>query len=93
MERILKELPDVEDAVVVGVPNEKWGQAVAALAELRGGMAFDEDALRRYVRGRLAAYKVPKHILNVDSVGRAANGTADYAAARTRALRQLRGAD
>ena len=89
IEETLKEHADVEDAVVVGVPDDRWGQAVTALVETGEGTVADEEELRAHVRGQLAAYKVPKRILRVDSVGRAVNGKADYAAARTRAIELL----
>jgi fatty-acyl-CoA synthase len=81
VEEALKLHPDVEDALVVGVPDEKWGQAVTGIVVLREGAPFDEDALRRHVRGRLAGYKTPKRILAAGIPLRAANGKADYAGA------------
>jgi fatty-acyl-CoA synthase len=78
VEEVLKTHPAVYDALVVGVPDEKWGQAVTGVVELRPGAAFDEDALRAHVRERLAAYKCPKRVLAIPSLGRAPNGKADY---------------
>jgi fatty-acyl-CoA synthase len=90
VEEALKEHADVEDAVVVGVPDEKWGQSVTGVVQLRAGVTLDEDALRRTVRERLAPYKCPKRVLQVDSIGRAPNGKADYPALAKLAEEQLR---
>ena len=78
VEESLKTHADVEDALVVGVPDERWGRAVTALVTLREGAAFDEAVLRVYVRARLAGYKTPKRILLVERMFRAPNGKADY---------------
>ncbi len=75
---MLKTHPAVDDALVVGVSDEKWGQAVTGVVELHAGARFDEEELRAYVRARLAGYKCPKRVLRVDSLGRAPNGKADY---------------
>ena len=73
----------------MGIADEKWGQAVTGLVELTDGVRFDEDELRRWVRSRVAGYKTPKRVLHVDSIGRAPNGKADYAAATTLAKKRL----
>jgi 3-oxocholest-4-en-26-oate---CoA ligase len=79
VEEALKTHPGVDDALVFGVADEKWGQRVTAVVE--GGIN-DLDALGTHVRALLAAYKTPKHIVRVIKVPRAPNGKADYAAAR-----------
>ena len=78
VEEVLKEHGDVDDALVVGVPDEKWGQMVTAVIALRAGASFDQEALRSHVRGKLAGYKTPKHIFVRDTLSRASNGKADY---------------
>lgn len=79
IEEALKTHPAVEDALVVGLPDEKWGQSVTGIVKLAPGHHFDEDALRAHVRGQLAGYKTPKRILIGATVAfRAANGKADY---------------
>ena len=82
VEEVLKQHPDVEDALVVGLADDKWGQAVTAVVELRRGADFDEDALRQHVRGQLAGYKTPKRVVAVERMFRAPNGKADYKGAR-----------
>jgi fatty-acyl-CoA synthase len=81
VEEALKTHPSVEDALVVGLPDEKWGQAVTAVIRLAPDEAFDEDGLRRHVRERLAGYKTPKRVLTGDLSLRAPNGKANYKAA------------
>jgi len=69
----------VEDALVVGVPDDKWGQAVTAVIRLNPGFGFNEAALREHVKGKLAAYKAPKRVFVGEGVNmRAPNGKADY---------------
>jgi fatty-acyl-CoA synthase len=89
VEEVLKTHAAVDDALVVGVPDERWGRAVTALVTLRRGCALDEDALRRHVRARLAGFKTPKRILAVEAMFRAPNGKADYARATAHARRAL----
>ena len=89
VEEILKLHPDIEDALVVGVPDEKWGQSVTGVIELRSGAAFDEVAIREHVRKHLAGYKTPKRLFAVARMFRAPNGKADYKGARNLALQEL----
>jgi len=89
VEEVLKLDPDVEDALVVGTPDEKWGQAVTAVVEMREGVTLDDIALRAHARAHLAGYKTPKHFVAVDRMFRAPNGKADYKSAREAALRAL----
>ena len=49
VEEVLKQHPDIEDALIVGAPDEKWGQLVTGVIELRPGADFDEAALRNHV--------------------------------------------
>ena len=82
VEEILKTHPAIGDALVVDVPNEKWGQAVTAVVHLSGDVAFDEQAVKDHVRGQLAGYKTPKAIYPTKIPLRASNGKADYATAK-----------
>jgi acyl-CoA synthetase (AMP-forming)/AMP-acid ligase II len=91
VEEILKTHPAVEDALVVGVPDEKWGESVTGVVELRPGASFVEAELRRHVRERLAGYKTPKRVLAVSNLGRAANGKPDYKYVTELAKRELGG--
>ncbi len=78
VEEALKTHPAVEDALVLGVPDETWGQAVTGLVKLANGSQFDEAAIREHVRTQLAGYKTPKRILVAEVALRAPNGKADY---------------
>ncbi|MEX2627396.1 MAG: AMP-binding protein [Ilumatobacteraceae bacterium] len=78
VEEALKLHPTVADAAVVGVPDERFGQAVTALVEAHPGSTVDEADLIAHVREKLAAYKAPKRVVTVASIGRAANGKLDY---------------
>ena len=86
--RSLKLHTSVRDAVVVGVPDDRFGEAVTAVLELKDhsvvvGEAFDHDVVN-HVKGRLASYKAPRHVVIVETIGRSANGKVDY-----QRLRQL----
>jgi fatty-acyl-CoA synthase len=89
VEEALKLHPDIEDALVIGAPDEKWGQSVTGVVEMRAGADFDEAGLRNHVRERLAGYKTPKRLIAVPKMFRAPNGKADYKGARDWALREL----
>ncbi len=80
VEEALKTHPAVEDALVFGVPDEKWGQAVTAVAETRAPVT--EDELIAHVKAGHAHYKAPKRVVLVEKVPRAPNGKPDYEAAR-----------
>ncbi|WP_460062966.1 class I adenylate-forming enzyme family protein [Streptomyces sp. YKOK-I1] len=62
IEDVLMAHPDVLDAVVVGVPDEEWGQRIEAVVVLRDGVAVDGDDLRAQVRGTLRGSKTPERI-------------------------------
>jgi fatty-acyl-CoA synthase len=77
VEEVLKTYPGVRDAVAVGVPDDKFGEVVSAVVETADG-AVDADELIAHVRSKLAAYKAPKHVFVIDTIGRAPNGKVDY---------------
>jgi acyl-CoA synthetase (AMP-forming)/AMP-acid ligase II len=81
VEESIKTCPGVEDSVVVGVPDQRLGQVVAAVV---AGKGVSEDAVKAHVRRQLAGYKAPRHVMIVDSVERAPTGKADYTAVRAR---------
>ena len=68
VELALRAHPDVFDCVVVGVPDDRWGEMVVALVEPRDGRPIDADALAAHCRATLAGYKVPKRFVAVDSL-------------------------
>ena len=87
VEAALKGHPSVFDAVVVGVADERWGQRVAAVVELRpgAGAAPTLDELATHARRTLAGYKVPRSVVVVDRIQRSPSGKADYRWARATA--------
>lgn len=85
VEEVLKRHPAVEDAATVGLPDPKWGQAIHSLVVLRPGHTAGEGALREHVREHLAAYKVPKRIFAVETLGRSPSGKMDYKGVTARA--------
>ena len=96
VEEALKLHPQVEDALVIGWPSERWGQVVVAVAQLDAADVDSdheaiEEALRSHVRTQLADYKAPRRIVLVAALPRAANGKPDYALARDLAAAALRG--
>ncbi|MGZ8763309.1 MAG: AMP-binding protein [Acidimicrobiia bacterium] len=78
VELLLKKNGAVYDCVVVGIPDERFGERVIALVQVADGYYTDEAELHAVCRSKLAGYKVPKRFLFVDSLNRAANGKADY---------------
>jgi acyl-CoA synthetase (AMP-forming)/AMP-acid ligase II len=77
VEEALKLHPAVADCNVVGVPDERWGQAITAVVQLSDPSIADK-ALIESVKDNLAAYKAPKHIVRVDLLKRHANGKSNY---------------
>jgi fatty-acyl-CoA synthase len=79
VERIVKSHPAVYDALVIGVPNERWGQQVTAVMALAPGSSAPAlDELRAHCAPHLADYKLPKAIVVVPEVVRSPNGKPDY---------------
>jgi 3-oxocholest-4-en-26-oate---CoA ligase len=91
VEEALKGHPAVVDCTVVGIPDERFGQAVAAVVSLLelDGRPPDRAEVLASVAGRLAGYKRPRHLVVVSQVRRGPNGKADYAWARQVALDTL----
>ena len=78
VEEALKFHEDVADCLVVGIEDQKWGQAITAVVQLRGQKTNSEEELKAFAREHLAAYKIPKKILFKNDLNRAPNGKADY---------------
>jgi acyl-CoA synthetase (AMP-forming)/AMP-acid ligase II len=78
VEEILKEHPTVLDAVTVGIPDDKFGEAITAVVQAQPGATLDSDELIAWVKSRLASFKAPKHVVSIDTIGRAPNGKVDY---------------
>jgi acyl-CoA synthetase (AMP-forming)/AMP-acid ligase II len=82
VEAVLKGHPDVEDAVVVGVPDERWTERVVAVVQPRSGATLRLRQLQAFCRKDLAGFKVPRELLLVDEVTRSPAGKPDYVWAR-----------
>jgi len=79
VEAVLKSHPAVYDTLVVGVPDDRWGQAVCAVVQAREGMdAPTLESVADHTRNHLARYKVPKHLVLVDGIVRSPSGKPDY---------------
>jgi len=78
VEGALKAHPDVFDAVVVGVPDERWGERVVAVVEPRDGRLVTLDEIVAEARQHVAGYKVPRQLVLVDHIERSPSGKPDY---------------
>jgi 3-oxocholest-4-en-26-oate---CoA ligase len=78
VESVIKSHPDAYDAVVVGVPDDRWGERVAAVVEARPGATPTLEDLQSHCRTKLAGYKVPRELHLVDKVQRSPSGKPDY---------------
>jgi acyl-CoA synthetase (AMP-forming)/AMP-acid ligase II len=86
VEDALKGHPDVFDALVVGVPDDRFGERVAAVVAARTGASPTLEDLSAHCRKTIAAYKVPRQVTLVDAVKRSPAGKANYAWAKEAAL-------
>jgi fatty-acyl-CoA synthase len=86
VEATLLSHPGVQDTLVVGVPDERWGERVVAVVAPREGASFTLDDLRAQCRKELAGYKLPRELVLVEKIQRGPNGKADYRWAKEQAL-------
>jgi len=89
VEEALKTHLHIRDAVVVGVPDPRFGERICAVVEGDGAYDLTLPELSEHVRGQLAHYKAPRELVVVDTIGRAPNGKVDYKAIKDRALKAL----
>lgn len=89
VEEALKFHESVADALVVGLVDDRWGQAITAVVQLHEGFELDEMELKAYSRQHLAAYKLPKNVFVKVDLERAPNGKADYPAIKAYAEKIL----
>ncbi|MGW1760108.1 acyl-CoA synthetase [Streptomyces mirabilis] len=84
VEQALKSHPDVYDALVAGVPDEKWGNHVAAVVQLREGAGRPSlEDIQTHCRSHLAGYKIPRQLVITETIQRSPSGKADYRWARS----------
>jgi acyl-CoA synthetase (AMP-forming)/AMP-acid ligase II len=86
VEEVLKSHPEIEDAIVVGVPDERWGQRVAAVIQPRASCEPAPRSIDAHCRKHIAGYKVPRDIHFVSKVQRQPSGKPDYKWARELAV-------
>lgn len=89
VEDVIREMAIVEDCLVFGMPDERFGQRVTALVKLWNDGGFDCEEIRTHVREHLAHYKAPKDVLMIGQIPRGPNGKPDFRAARAFAKDQL----
>ena len=89
VEAALKHHRDVFDAVVVGTPNQRWGEQVTALVHLRPVSTATADEIAQSVRAHIADYKAPKAVFFVAFIGRTPVGKIDYPWAKATALEMI----
>jgi acyl-CoA synthetase (AMP-forming)/AMP-acid ligase II len=89
VEAVLREHPDVFDCVVLGVPDERYGERVVALVQLVDDHDGDDGAMRAWCHDRTAGYKTPRRFLFVDSLRRSAAGKAPHRELRALAVQLL----
>jgi fatty-acyl-CoA synthase len=77
VEHLLQQYPDVEEAAVVGIPDDKWGELVTAVIVLKSGCTLDENSLKLYLVDSIGKYKVPKRIVTMEALPKTAVGKID----------------
>jgi fatty-acyl-CoA synthase len=83
VEEAVKRVTGVRDCLVMGMDDEKFGQAVSAVVSLNEGVTLEAEAVIAEVKTQLAGFKAPKKVVFVHEIPRAPNGKADYKAARS----------
>jgi len=84
VEEALKTHPAVDDAVVVGVPDERYGEMVVAAVAVSGDPPSEAELIE-HVKGRLAHFKAPRRVRTLDTLGRSPSGKMDYGRHRAEA--------
>ena len=83
VENVLSEHPAVAEVAVIGLPHEKWGEAVHAVVVARPGAAFTDSELTAFCADRIASYKTPKSIEFAETLPRTSVGKIDKVSLRT----------
>jgi long-chain acyl-CoA synthetase len=92
VENVLRQHPQIEDAAVVGLPNEHSGEEVVAAIVVAPGATIDEESVRTFARGILTPYKVPRRIFVVDELPKSLIGKVLRRQVRDRLLALTTGA-
>jgi fatty-acyl-CoA synthase len=85
VEEVIRSLDGVDDCLVFGLPDERWGERVTALVQRAGAATPDEAGVIAHARARIAGYKLPKQVFFVERVPRGPNGKANYQRAKAMA--------
>ena len=88
VEEVIKRFDGVKDVVVVGIPDDRWGEAITAVVSSHAG-ELDGAAIIEHVKASLAGYKAPKHVVQVPEVYRSPAGKADFKRTREMAMEAL----
>ena len=89
VEEPLRAHPAIEDVVIVGVPDERWGERVIAIVQPIAGESVDLESVQAHARQHVAGYKIPRAIITVDRVVRSPAGKPDYRWAKQLAAERL----
>jgi acyl-CoA synthetase (AMP-forming)/AMP-acid ligase II len=89
VEHVIAAHPGVSDCLVIGMPDERFGQKVIALVAMRSPGAVPAGELTEFVQGKIAGYKRPRAFIEVEAIPRMPNGKADYKAAKAMAESRL----
>jgi len=74
VERVVYQLPQVREAAIIGLPDERWGERPVAVVVLNAGHSLDYETLATHCRARLAAFKVPKQLIVREELPRNPSG-------------------
>jgi fatty-acyl-CoA synthase len=89
VEEFLYTHPDIVEAQVIGVPDEKYGEELMAWVRLREGATLDADSLREFCTGKLAHYKIPRYLHIVDAFPMTVTGKVRKVEMRAEAVKLL----
>ncbi|MEH6519383.1 MAG: AMP-binding protein [Halioglobus sp.] len=89
VEGALKQYEGIVDVVVVGLPDERWGEIIVGVVSTEPEIVVEPASLIAFVKGKLANYKSPKHIVILPDIYRSPAGKADYAAVKKLAAEAL----
>jgi malonyl-CoA/methylmalonyl-CoA synthetase len=74
IEEVIRSHPDIKDCAVIGLPDEEWGERVAAALVIRGDGRLDGLALRQWIQNKLPSYRIPREYLSVPDLPRNSMG-------------------